>query len=381
MEPGTFNNATRLRLLLLTVGLGVGGTEAHVLELASRLNGSRFEVTVCALKGDGVIAEELRSRGVRVVILGGKGKLDVRVLLRLWRLVRRERPDIIHAFLFWANLAGRVVGRLLRVKIRLSSYHDVAVRRIWHRAIPDRLTMPWTHAIVCCSEAVCRSVRAQLGGEEKKYVAIPFGVDADRHVGAGSLKRRDLGLREELAVLGTVCRLMEPKKGLRVLLEAVAQLRKQSAAPGCQLLIVGDGPAYGSLRERAERMGLAPWVVFAGMRRDIPSLLPLMDVFVLPSLYEGFGIAILEAMASGRPVVATAVGGIPEVVVHGETGLLVPPGDPVALADALHELLTHPERARALGARGQERAREKFHIETIVRQHEALYETCLRQPA
>jgi glycosyltransferase involved in cell wall biosynthesis len=128
-------------------------------------------------------------------------------------------------------------------------------------------------------------------------------------------------------------------------------------------------------------MGLAPWVVFAGMRRDIPSLLPLMDLFVLPSLYEGFGIAILEAMAAGRPVVATAVGGIPEVVVHGETGLLVPPGDPVALADALHELLAHPERARALGARGRERAREKFRIESIVRQHEALYEACLRQSA
>ena len=366
------------KLLLLAVGLGVGGTESHVLELASRLDRTRFDVTVCSLKDDGIVAAELRKRGVRVITLGGRGKLDVRVAWKFWRLIRRERPVIIHAFLFWANLACRVVGRLLHVKIRLSSYHDVEVRRIWHRLIPDRLTMPWTHANVCCSEAVRRSVRAQLGGEEKKYVTIPFGVDVDRHVGAGSLQRRDLGLREELAVLGTVCRLVEPKKGLRVLLEAVAQLRKQSSVPGCQLLIVGDGPAYGSLCERAERMGLAPWVVFAGMRRDVAGLLPLLDIFVLPSLYEGFGIAILEAMAAGRPVVATAVGGIPEVVVHGETGLLVPPGDPVALAAALHELLAHPERARALGARGRERAREKFHIESIVRQHETLYEACLR---
>lgn len=365
--------------MLLTVGLGVGGTETHVLELASRLNGSRFEVTVCALKGDDVIAEELRSRDVRVVTLGGRGKLDARVFLRLWRLVRRERPDIIHAFLFWANLACRVVGRLLHVKIRLSSYHDVEVRRIWHRLIPDRLTMRWTHANVCCSEAVCRSVRAQLGGEEKKYVAIPFGVDVERYDGAGSLKKRDLGLREESAVIGTVCRLVEPKKGLAVLLQAAARLKEQAVAPGFQLLIVGEGPAYVSLRDRCERLGLTPWVVFAGMRRDVAGLLPLLDIFVLPSLYEGFGIAILEAMAAGRPVVATAVGGIPEVVVHGETGLLVPPGDPVALADALHELLAHPERARALGARGRERAREKFRIESIVRQHEALYEACLRQ--
>lgn len=367
--------------MLLAVGLGVGGTESHVLELASRLDPAQFDVTVCSLKDDGIVAAELKRRGVRVITLGGQGKLDARVVVKLWRLICRERPVIIHAFLFWANLACRVVGRLLRVPIRLSSYHDVAVRRIWHRLIPDRLTMPWTHAIVCCSEAVCRSVRAQLGGEEKKYVAIPFGVDVERYDGAGSLKRRDLGLREDLAVIGTVCRLVEPKKGLRILLQAVARLRRQTSSPGCQLLIVGEGPALQQLQGLSAELGLAPWVVFAGVRRDIPGLLPLMDLFVLPSLYEGFGIAILEAMAAGRPVVATAVGGIPEVVVHGETGLLVPPGDPVALADALHELLAHPERARALGAHGRERAREKFRIESIVRQHETLYEACLRQSA
>ncbi len=378
-EP--LESVKRCKLMLLAVGLGVGGTEAHILDLASRLNRQRFDVTVCALKGDDCLAEELRTRGVRVIMLGGRSKLDARVLFRLWRLVRRERPDVVHAFLFWANVAARVMGRLVKIPVVISSYHDVMVGERWLSRMVDRLTMRWTHCMTCCSDAVRRSVFAQIGGEQAKYFTILFGVDLSRFGSGHTLKKQELGLQEGLAVIGTVCRLVEPKKGLAVLLQAAARLRERAPTPDFQLLIVGDGPAYKSLRERCERMGLAPWVVFAGLRRDIAGLLPLMDVFVLPSLYEGFGIAILEAMAAGRPVVATAVGGIPEVVVHGETGLLVPPGDPVAMADALHELLAHPERARALGARGRERAREKFRIESIVRQHEALYEACLRQSA
>ncbi len=365
------------KLMLLAVGLGVGGTESHVLEVASRLDRARFDVTVCALKGEDVIALELRKRGVRVITLGGRGKLDGRVVWKLWRLIRQERPEIIHAFLFWANLACRVLGKLLHVPLRISSYHDMEVGSGGYRLVADRLTAQWTHVMNCCSEAVRQSVRSRIGGEEAKYVTIPFGVDLSRFEGGGVLKKPELGLQEGPAVIGTVCRLVEPKKGLGILLEAVAQLRKQAPVPGCQLLIVGEGPAHESLRERSEKLGIAPWVVFTGMRRDVAGLLPLMDVFVLPSLYEGFGIAILEAMAARRPVVATAVGGIPEFVVHGQTGLLVPPGDPVALAAAVHSLLSHPEQARLMGVRGRERARDHFAIESVVRRHEELYESSL----
>jgi len=171
-------------------------------------------------------------------------------------------------------------------------------------------------------------------------------------------------------VIGTVCRLVEPKKGLAVLLQAMAGLRDRAVA---QLLIVGEGPAFPALRALSVRLGLSDRVVFAGVRRDIAGLLPLMDVFVLPSLYEGFGIALVEAMAAGRPVVATAVGGIPEVVVQGETGLLVPPGDPGALGDAIAHLVNHPEQARLMGARGRERACDRFSIESAVTRHENLY--------
>ena len=120
-------------------------------------------------------------------------------------------------------------------------------------------------------------------------------------------------------------------------------------------------------------------MVFAGVRRDIPRLLPLLDVFVLASLYEGLGIAILEAMAAARPVIATEVGGVPELVIHCETGLLVPPGKPGALADAIQWLLSRPEEAKTLAARGRERARKHFSIESVVRKHEELYEACMQR--
>ncbi len=367
--------------MLLTVGLGVGGTEGQILELASQLDRGRFAVTVCALKGDGVIAQELRDRGVRVITLDGQGAWDVRVLYRLFKVIRAERPDVIHAFLFWANLASRIVGRLLRVPVLISSYRELAGCRTWPRRMADRLTGRWVHAMTCCSEAVRELTLMTVGGEARKYVTIHNGIDPDRFTAGRRLTGSELGLQEKLPVIGTVCRLSEPEKGLTILLQAMARLAEPSGSPGCQLIIVGKGPSSKRLRELGEKLGVAPWVLFAGARRDVADLLPLTDVFVLPSLSEGFGIAIVEAMAAGRPVVATAVGGIPEIVLQGETGLLVPPGDPGALAGAVRQLLEQPDRAAAMGAKGRQRARERFSIATVVRRHEDLYETLIARHA
>jgi glycosyltransferase involved in cell wall biosynthesis len=172
---------------------------------------------------------------------------------------------------------------------------------------------------------------------------------------------------------------VEPKKGLRVLLEAFAQLQRVHGVSGCQLLIVGDGPARTMLESLRDRLGLTDRVIFAGTRRDLPQVLSLLDVFVLPSLYEGFGIAILEAMAAGKPVIATAVGGIPEFVEHARTGVLVPPGDSMALASAIKEMIVCPARAKSMGCHAQAYVRKHHTIEASVRQHEDLYELCLSQ--
>lgn len=366
-----------IKLLFLVVGLGVGGTESHLLELASRIDRKKFEVVVVSLKSGGALVSELRSRGVRVLSLNGKGKLDIRVLFRLREILRSERPDVVQSFLFWANVASRLVRQAGKKVCVVSAYHDQVALEGWLNRLVDRMTMRWTSRLVCCSDAVRRSVKSRIGGREEQFVVIPFGVEAGRFRGMAPLLRSELGLQEGVPIIGTVCRLVEPKKGLRFLLEAVVQLEKEVDGPSCQILIVGDGPAEGHLRVMAQQLGIASRVIFAGVRRDIPQLLPLLDAFVLPSLYEGFGIAILEAMAAGRPVVATTVGGIPEFVTNGETGILVAPSDAAALARAIQRVLSNPEEARQMGLRGQRHVQEHFEIATVVRRHEEVYEACL----
>jgi glycosyltransferase involved in cell wall biosynthesis len=366
-----------VKVLLLVVGLDVGGTEAHVLELASRIDQSTFEVVVCSLKPLGRLGRELCARGIRVVTLNGAGKFDVRVLGRLRRVLLTERPDVIQAFLFWANIAARLLSRLVIRCSVISSYHDEVVPEGWFNRMIDRATMKWTKYIVCCSAAVQTSVRQRIGGTQEQCVVIPFGVDADRFCDVAGMLEDTIVLESGLPVIGSVCRLVEPKKGIKYLLEAVAQLEQEAGKPVCQVLLVGEGPARQSIRTLSERLGISPRVSFLGVRRDIPEILSLMNIFLLPSLYEGFGIAILEAMAAGKPVVATTVGGIPEFVIPGQSGLLVPPGDALALARAIKQLLDEPEKARAMGSQGQKHVRQHYSIGSMVRRHEQLYELCL----
>ncbi len=367
------------KVMLLTVGLGVGGTETHIVELASRLDRARFTVTVCALKPGGTMVQELRKRGVRVLSLDGAGKLDARVIVRLFKLLRAEQPDLVQAFLFWANVAARACGRILRAFPVVSSYHDEIVSEGWLVRWVDRLTLDWTDHIVCCSDAVSRSVASRIGGTMDRCTIIPFGVDIEQFEPTATATRHELGLQESGKVIGTVCRLVEPKKGLTILLRAIAELARRYGQPPCQVLIVGDGPSRHKLEILREQLGLSSWIVFTGSRRDIPRVLRALDAFVLPSLYEGFGIAILEAMAAGKPVIATAVGGIPEFVRSGETGLLVEPGNVAALADAIDRLLNHPLQAQAMGGKGRARAQAHYRISEVVRQHEQAYTDCLAQ--
>jgi glycosyltransferase involved in cell wall biosynthesis len=370
-----FTSCPQLKVMMLAVGLEVGGTERQLLDICSRLDRRRFNVMVCVFKGEGTIGHELRDRGVKVIALNGKGKWDARVIYKLWRVMRKERPDIVHGFLFLANITARVIGRVLSVPVIIGSYRGVEIWKSRLYVSLDRLTAGWAHSMTCCSHAVRQDAMARIGGPSEKYVAIHNGVEIERFARRTSLTRAGIGLPDGVPAIGVVCRLSEPTKGLTILLEAFARLVRRPQMEHCRLLVVGDGPARRMLEEVSINLGLSENVVFAGMRCDVEKVLPLLDLFVLPSRYEGFGIAIVEAMAASRPVVASAVGGIPEIIVHGQTGFLVAPGDVEGLVEAMWHVLKHPEQAVLYGSAGLERVRERFSIEAAVRRHEELYET------
>ena len=205
-------------------------------------------------------------------------------------------------------------------------------------------------------------------------MTIYNGIDTERFRHGTATKKSLLGLQDTMATIGTVCRLDEPTKGIAVLLAAISQLTAMKQLPPFQLVIIGEGRSAETLCRLRDDLGLSEVVIFAGLRRDVERILPLLDIFVLPSISEGFGIALLEAMASGCPVVATAVGGIPEIVSSTDTGLLVPAGDPASLAHALADLLCHQDKSQRLGKAGQEWACTQFSVSTMVTHHERLYE-------
>ena len=372
---------SRANVLLLVTELNVGGAERVVEQIACGLSSDRYRVSVSCLYDPGPMAESIRAAGIPVTDLGMRGKWDARVAHRLCRLLRRERVHILHAHMIHANLLGSLVGRLAGVPVVITTRHNVNIGGALRETL-NRWSRGWRDAVVAISAEV-RDAELRRGGEDpSRLVLITNGIRVETF--ASPDRARSQHLREawdiasDRAVIGTVSRFRE-QKGHRYLLEAMPSIL--DAMPGVQALLVGDGPLYAETKRMCEAMGLADAVTFTGIRAEVPEILALLDLFVLPSLWEGLPIALLEAMAAGKAVVATRVGGVPEVVVNGVTGLLVPPRDPGALADAVVRLLRDPELRRRMGEGGQERVRERFSVERMVRQTEDLYERRLTQKA
>jgi glycosyltransferase involved in cell wall biosynthesis len=357
----------RPRILLLVTLAETGGAQTYVAALAAGLTG-RFDVTVAA-HGSGPLRGAAEAAGADFVALRHVRRplsaRDVLGLLELTRLVRRLRPDVVHASSSKAGALGRVAAYLAGVRVRVFTVHGwafAAVRgprsRLYRLA--DRTLRPLTTVTICVSERERTLGLAARTCDAERTVVIRTGIDA----GPRPHARPD----SEPPTIVSVGRLQAPKDTV-TLLHALASLPSGFGTA----LLVGEGPERPGAEALIRRLGLAHSVSLLGDREDVPQLLAASQVFVLSTRSEGLPVSILEAMAAGLPVVATGVGGVPELVVDGETGLLVRPGDPAALAAALRRLLEDPELRRKLGAAGRARVGTHFTLDSFHEAHVAVY--------
>jgi glycosyltransferase involved in cell wall biosynthesis len=376
-----------IRILYLITGTNVGGTERTLFEICRRLDGRRHAPTVVSLKKEGPLAAAIREQGTEVLSLGMREEADWLSslefgfgLLRLPRLLKGRTFDILHSFLYRANIFGRIaaarcgIGKVVNSVRVTSEEESLLMRRL------DVMTLRRADGFCALSPLLARDLRDRLAIPREKITVIPNAVDtaaADSALRLGRQEARaSLGLSPADMVFLSLSRL-HPQKGLFTLLEAFRPVALTH--PRGRLLVAGEGPEREALEERARELGIGPQVTFPGPVSSPWPLLAAADVFVLPSLYEGMPNALLEAMAASLPVVATSVGAVTEMVDDGEEGIVVPPGDGQALAEALDKLSWSADLRHTMGGRGRRRVEESFRPEVMMEKLGSLYERILRE--
>jgi glycosyltransferase involved in cell wall biosynthesis len=360
-----------LPIVFCITDLDRGGAEQALVQIVTRLDRREWSPHVICLTGEGELAVELREAGVPVTCLHAKRWWNLGVLFRLKRELRRLRPAVLQTFLYHANILGRVAGRMARVPVIVSGIR-VAERRSRFRLWLDRATDRWVSRHVCVSEGVAKFSTETGGLANEKIVVIPNGVEFERFAGALPADLSVLGLGPEHRVVLFVGRL-DPQKGISILLDAMRELSRDSRFEGTHLLLAGEGPLRGEIEVFARENRLEDRVHLLGRRNDVPALMKAADCLVLPSLWEGMPNVVLEAMAAGLPVVATAVEGTSELVQCGETGLLVPAGDVRGLLAGIVQVLSDAEFAQGIARSAQVTVRKRFAWEAVAGAYGSLY--------
>ncbi len=355
----------KIRVLIVTQHLDKGGLEEVILTYARFLDRERYDVAV-AFRVGGIVSSELaRLPGVQLVCYDAPGRWQRIAALR--RFVRAFKPDIVHNHFNWYGLIIGVLGRARRVETIHNTYHwFTTTERIAYSlyCLLASRVIAVSHHVASFSRRFFPLLRL------KKIIVIHNSVNPERFqpVSRGEV-RRSLGISSDEIVIGFIGRL-EEQKGITYLLQAVAEISREN--PKVRVVIVGEGTMKPHLHAHASSLGLTA-ALFLGYRRDTPQLLGMLDVFVLPSLFEGLPVVLIEAMAAGCCVVATRIGGIEEVVTDRVDGILVEARNASALAAALRELIANPGLRKRLGDAARRRAAEEFSVHTMIKKTEDVY--------
>lgn len=368
---------TRVLLVVDSIDDRAGGAERFVVGLARVLSPERYEVLVATTRhsAGGLIAE-LEAAGVRHVDVGRRNRYDVRELWRLLRFVQKERIDVVHANKFGSNVWGVIIGQIARVPVIVAQEHTWAYDGQRMRPLIDgRLIGPLCDAFVAVSTADRDRMISLEHVRPEKIDVIPTAYIPREGPGGADL-RVELGLDPGVPLVGTIA-ILRPQKALDVLLDAFALVARER--PDAHLVIAGTGDSEAELHTHAAGLDLGERIHFLGLRQDVNGVWRSLDVGAISSDFEGTPIAALEAMVNGTPLVATAVGGVPDLIEDGVSGLLVPRRDPQALAAGIVRLLDAPQERAAMAAAARLRL-DDHSIDRLGARIEALYERLLARP-
>jgi glycosyltransferase involved in cell wall biosynthesis len=358
------------RVVFLIDSLGWGGAERLLLDYLPHLRSQGFDPVVCALheRGGNPVADEIRALGIPVDTVPVERLRDPSALPRLVRYLRSRGADVVHTQLEFADGIGSVAARIARVPT-VSTQHTMFEARRFSRSwarnrLGDLALAVASSTIIAVSDEARRHYEAARPYPRRKLVTLRNGIDLTRFDASareGPAVRRELGIPPDAPVVLSVS-VLRRDKGIQEMIAGLGSLA--ATAPGVVYLIVGDGDHRAALEAAARERGVAGRVVFAGSRTDVPRVMAAADVFVHPTYVDALPTVLAEAAAAGLPIVASRVGGVPEMCLDGRNGLLVPPGDVPALTAAVEGLLTDPALAGRMGAAGRQVARERFDIRT-----------------
>ncbi len=374
---------SKKRILEFSSCAEIGGTQKEILKLLRHFSREKYEFSLCVLLEHGILNEEADKLDLDHTSLNMRGYWDLSAWWKLYRFARDRHFDLMRTYGLKADIIGRIVGKMLRIPVNITSVHSTDPWRRWYHVLLDRQTAGLTDLYLSNSEAGRLAIHQREGIPLEKIFTIPNGIDWQSYEETNSQAsetnvrlRKELNIPSGAPVIGSIANLCK-MKGHTIIVDALPLI--QQAVPEVKCLFAGTDYLHGRIQAYVREKKAENAVIFTGFRQDVPEMCTLLDIYLLPSEWEGLPTAILEAMAMKKPVVASHVGGIPELVVPGETGILIPPHDPQALADAVIHLLKNPGIARKMGQAGYERARRHFSLDDIVARTEAVYDHLIEE--
>jgi glycosyltransferase involved in cell wall biosynthesis len=386
----------KIRILRIIGRLNVGGPAIHVVNLCAGLDPCRYEqrlVVGTESAEEGSMMDYALSRGVQPQVIAelvttfSLAPRDVKALVKLYALIHRERPHIVHTHTAKAGFLGRLAARLAGVPVVVHTFHGHVLHG-YYGPVKNQLlrraeqSLAWlTDRLVTVSERVKNELVGYGIAKADKISVVPLGFDLEPFVNSHAQKnefRREIGFGDQHKLIGIVGRLF-PIKNHALFLESAARIAAQE--PAARFVVVGDGVLRPTLEKQARELGITNRVLFTGWRQDVPRICADVDVLVVCSDNEGTPVSAIEAMGARCPVVATRVGGLPDLIEDHKTGCLVPPRDGTALANAVLDLLHSPQSARKLGKNAQAFVRQRFTMQRLLSDIDDLYTQLLAEKA